>query len=60
MMVNLEAGAAADIVYGTFDESERASLAALKQGQKVTMQCQGGTTWVSLPDLVHCKIAKVE
>ena len=48
------------LVYGTFDDGEKASLTALKPGQKVAMQCQGGTTWVDAPDLVHCKIAKVE
>jgi hypothetical protein len=60
MRVHLSAGAPLEFVAGYFDEGEKESVSALKDGQKVTMQCQGGTVWVGLPDLVHCTIVKVE
>jgi hypothetical protein len=58
--VHLSAGAPLEIVVGYFDDGEKESVVALKEGQKVTLQCEGGSVWIGLPDLKNCTIIKVE
>lgn len=58
--VHLSAGAPLDFVVGNFEDGEKERVAALKDEQKVTMQCEGGSLWTGLPDLNKCIIVKVE
>jgi len=58
--VTLVAGGITDLVSGDFEEEEKEKVAALKEGQNVTMQCVGGEIWGSLPQLKRCTIVKVE
>jgi hypothetical protein len=58
--VHLSAGAPPDFVVGYFEDGEKERVAALKDEQKVTMQCEGGSLWTGLPDLNKCIIINVE
>lgn len=58
--VHLSADAPLDFVVGYFEDGEKERVAALKDEQKVTMQCEGGSLWTGLPDLNKCIIIKVE
>ena len=58
--VHLSAGASPDFVVRYFEEGEKERVAALKDEQKVTMQCEGGSLWTGLQDLNKCVIIKVE
>ena len=58
--VHLSAGAPMDFVVGYFEDREKERVASLKDEQKVTMQCEGGSLWTGLPDLNKCIIIKVE
>lgn len=60
MLVFLAAGGLTEYVNGEFDDEEKESVVALKEGQNITMQCLGGNIWGYFPSLKHCTIVSVE
>jgi tRNA_anti-like len=64
MRLSLKAGDEVQGVSGDFDEEERASLCPLKEDQKVTMQCLGGSdrlkSVIGQPDLKRCALVNAE
>lgn len=60
MLVFLAAGGITEYVNGEFDDEEKESVVALKEGQNITMQCLGGNIWGTFPALKHCTVVSVE
>ena len=60
MLVFLAAGKITEYVTCDFDEEEKDSVVALKEGQKVTLHCMGARMWATRPHLEHCTILGVE